>query len=899
MSRQHKLGSTFIRYVAAFCLPVFIMLVVFFIKGVFPFGSHAAITSDLNNQYISFFAYLKNHFTNIHDLLYSFSMSMGGNFFGIFAYYLLSPLNLILLAFPVAKLPAAITLMILVKIGLLGCSMLCFLNYHQRNTSRSLKNKGMVQANSLLQVCLAASFALMSYEVCYMTNLMWTDTILFLPIVILGLEKISNQERPYVYIFALFFAILLNYYIGFMVCLFVMIYYAYRLLVTKFRNNVTLRQQLRTSFFKLVISSIISVGLSAIVLLPGLKAVQSVKSNPYHFRLTGRFQPLDLLVQLYSGVKANQLYPYIYGGILVVVLCFIYFSSKKIKLPEKLTTAGFLLILAMAQVIQGTYQIWHGFNSPNGMPNRNAFIFTFFLIVIAYDAILSNSIKINLKTLSNLLVVYVMGTLLLGKLNLGTLTVPLIAINLFFFLGIILSFYYFDHFKKTTGVTLLLLLIVDLGFNAYQNAYINGVSINSFSKYTNQVNHVLQQLPDNKKNFYRVGTTFERSNDDPLLLDYYGLSDYSSAESPDTINLLQKLGYFQNHNWWRWTNFNNGSTFAVDSLLGIRYVIHNSSQSMRSMLYGSKAEPYVYNGAGSQLGGYNLSYNAPYNSKIYSKNGYDIYENKYALNLASLVNVSVISANTINRDTSADPFIYLNRVFKNILAINTAYHPESVATAETAIAGQHNYQVRVTKSGSLYFYLPTTNITQTQIDGLQTLDTRLFVNGKELSRINMQQQNGITYLGKFKVGQTVNLSIRTHNNVVDSINALKPLVYQEDSQKIATALAATKKNGVSHLKVSTKQISFDLKENQKKYKAVLLTLPYDRGWQAFENGRKVKLYKALDGLMALRATTKNSHILLKYTPNGLKTGLLITGISAITLVVYAGFVEIRLRRKNL
>ncbi len=35
MSRQHKLGSTFIRYVAAFCLPVFIMLVVFLLKGSF------------------------------------------------------------------------------------------------------------------------------------------------------------------------------------------------------------------------------------------------------------------------------------------------------------------------------------------------------------------------------------------------------------------------------------------------------------------------------------------------------------------------------------------------------------------------------------------------------------------------------------------------------------------------------------------------------------------------------------------------------------------------------------------------------------------------------------------------------------------------------------------------
>ncbi|MFD1317215.1 YfhO family protein [Loigolactobacillus zhaoyuanensis] len=903
MSRQRKLRGTFIKYLVAFYLPIFIMLMVFFVKGVFPFGDHAAIASDLNNQYISFFAYFKNHFTNIHDLFYSFSMSMGGNFFGIFAYYLMSPLNIIVLFFPIAKLPIAITLMILVKIGLLSCSMLCFLNYHQRNSSKinSIKYENKVQNHNLLNICLASSFALMTYEVSYATNLMWTDTIILLPIVILGLEKINNHERPYVYIISLFFAILLNYYIGFMVCIFVAIYYVYCLLITKFKWNIELKQQLKASFFKLLLSSVIGVGLSAVALLPGLKAVQSLKSNPYHFQLTGRFQPLDMLNQLYSGVTNNQAYPYLYGGMLVIVLCFIYFASKKIKLPEKITTGAFLLFLAMTQVIQGTYQIWHGFNSPNGMPNRNTFLFTFFLIIVADEVILNGSIKFTLKTLSNLMLIYVLGTFLLGKLNPSIITVPLITINILLFLGIIISLYYLNRFKKLTAVTLLLLIVADLGFNTYRHAYFTGISIDSFAKYTSQVSHVLKQLPDTKKDFYRVGTTFERSNDDPLLFDYYGLSNYSSAESPDTINLLQKMGYFQNHNWWRWTNFNNGSTFAVDSLFGVRYVVHNGSESMKSMLYGSAAEPNIYNGTGSQLGGYNLNYSSPYSEKIYSKNGYDIYKNKYALGLVNLVDKGALSANTIKRDTSADPFKYLNQVFDQVLATETPiYNAESVATIETTKSGQHDYQVRVANSGQLYFYLPTSNNTQTEIDGLQVLSSELFVNGKKLSKINMQQQNGITYLGKFNAGQIVNLSIRTNNNVANDINTLKPIVYREDSKKVATALASVKKNKVTHLKVSTKQISFAIKKGQDKHKIVMLSLPYDQGWQAFENGRQIKIHKALDGLMAITPTTKeNSQIILKYTPVGLKLGLGVTGISLIGLGVYTCFIEVGFKRKKI
>ncbi|MFC6170162.1 YfhO family protein [Loigolactobacillus jiayinensis] len=903
MSGQSKLRNAFFRYLAAFSLPIIIMLMVFFVKGVFPFGDHAAITSDLNNQYISFFAYFKNHFTNIHDLFYSFSMSMGGNFFGIFAYYLMSPLNIIILFFPMAKLPIAITLIILIKIGLLSCSMLYFLNYHQQNSFKfcSMKYENKFQNHSLLNLCLASSFALMTYEVSYATNLMWTDTIILLPIVILGLEKISNHERPYVYIISLFFAILLNYYIGFMLCLFIAIYYVYSLLIVKFKWNISLKQQLKTSFFKLLLSSMISVGLSAMILLPGLKAVQSVKSNPYRFQLTGMFQPLDMLNQLYSGVTSNPAYPYLYGGMLVVSLCFIYFANKKIKLPEKITTATFLIFLVMTQVIQGTYQIWHGFNLPNGMPNRNTFLFTFFLIVVADEVILSGVTKLTLKTMSNIIFIYVLGTFLLGKLNSDTITVPLITINIILFLGIILSLYYSNHFKKLTTITLLLLVVADLGFNAYKHAYFAGTSINSFAKYTSQVNQALKQLPDTKKSFYRVGTTFERSNNDPLLFDYYGLSSYSSAESPDTINLLQKMGYFQNHNWWRWTNFNNGSTFAIDSLLGVRYVIHNGSKSMKTMLYGSAAEPNIYNAAaGSQLGGYNLSYNAPYSEKVYSEHGYNIYKNKYALGLVNLVDQGALSANAIKRDTSSDPFKYLNKVFNQVLAIKTPiYSAENVSTSKTAKVGQHNYQIQVANSGQLYFYLPTSNSTQTDIDGLQNLDSELFVNGKKLSKINVQQQNGITYLGKFNAGQTVNLSIRTKNNVADDINTLKPIVYREDSQKVAAELSAIKENKVDHLKVSTKQISFVMKKGQNKHKVAMLSLPYDQGWRAFENGREVKVHRALDGLMAIKPLTKeNSQIVLKYTPAGLKLGLIVTGVSLIGLGIYACFIEVSLRRKQ-
>lgn len=881
MRGNRKLERTITEYFSAFALPILIMLLVFSIKSIFPFGGYTPITSDLNNQYISFFAYFKNHVNSLHDLSYSFSLSMGGNFFGIFAYYLISPLNLLVLLFPLAKLPIVITIMILIKTGLLGVSMLCYLKHHSR--SQQKKNIGL---SAQFNVYLAVSFALMSYQIGYMTNLMWTDTIILLPIVILGLEKIMHGERPYVYIVALFFAILFNYYIGFMVCLFVAIYYVYQLLLNRFKLNIRIKEQLHENFLKLFISSLLGVGLSAIILLPGLKAVSGLKSNQYHFQLIGRFQPLELFHQFYSGIQANQMYPYFYGGMLTIVLCFLCFSSKKITLPEKITSAVFLLFLLISQIVEGTYQIWHGFNSPNGMANRNAFIFTFFLIVVVDEVLLRGTIKLTLKELTNLVLIYILGTFILGKFNSNILTVPVIIVNLVLFSGIMISFYYFQTFKRLSIIALFLLVFVDLSFNAYRQSNIAGIQTASFTEYTNQVNNVLKQLPDKQHGFYRVGTTFERSNDDPLLFDYYGLSNYSSAESPETINFLQKLGYFQNHNWWRWTNFNNGSTFMTDSLLGVKYVIHNNSRSLRTLL----------NETGSQLGGYNLNYVMPYRNKIYVRNGYTIYQNKYALGLINLVSDKVLSSDAIKRDTSTSPFKYLNQIFNQVTDATTPiYHAVPVTTIDSKQAGRYDYQIQVNKTGQLYFYLPTSNATKTEIDGLQNLNTELYVNGRRLSKINVQQQNGITALGNFKVGQTVVLSIRTDNNMVDKINALKPLVYREDSSEIATRLTKVQRNHVQQLKVSTSKISFSVKANQLKgHQAVMLSLPYDSGWQAFEGSKQLKIKRALDGLMAVQPTGNGTgHIVLKYMPAGLKFGALVTMGSFVILMAYVGWLEFK------
>ena len=151
-------------------LAIVIQGVVYYQLEIAPFGENTILTTDLKGQYISFFSYLKNSLQGEDNLLYSMSKTMGGNMVGLTSYYLLSPLNIIFLFFKLEHFPIAITVLTLIKIGLMSSSFTWLMN----------KNKLPAWG----QVVLGISYGLMSYSVVYQQNIMWLDTLILLPLLI-------------------------------------------------------------------------------------------------------------------------------------------------------------------------------------------------------------------------------------------------------------------------------------------------------------------------------------------------------------------------------------------------------------------------------------------------------------------------------------------------------------------------------------------------------------------------------------------------------------------------------------------------------------------------------------------------------------------------------------------
>jgi len=67
---------------------------------------------------------------------------------------------------------------------------------------------------------------------------------------------------------------------------------------------------------------------------------------------------------------------------------------------------------------------------------------------------------------------------------------------------------------------------------------------------------------------------------------------------------------------------------------------------------------------------------------------------------------------------------------------------------------------------------------------------------------------------------------------------------------------------------------------------VLYSVPYDKGWKAFNNGREVEIENVDNGMMAIKINKGMNNVKFTYYPRGLKLGLWLSIVSYIGLLIY-------------
>ena len=249
-------------YTVSALLPMTIMLVVWFFMGGYPFGNKSLMAVDFGQQYISFFGLLKHAVLtgDLSSLTYSFTKSLGGDMIGVLGYYLMSPFNIFYILIPFKHYGLAVFLIIWLRYGAIGFSFSHFL----------IKRYKGAESRVWLVPLFATAYALSGMLVSYQMNVIFYDAMIMLPLVIVYLEELLDGGRPYRYAFILGLTVFLQFYMGYMISIFIVLYSCYYV-SPRFSIQGTLKQKLKHFLSPLVKTfafSVIGVATASVLIVP-------------------------------------------------------------------------------------------------------------------------------------------------------------------------------------------------------------------------------------------------------------------------------------------------------------------------------------------------------------------------------------------------------------------------------------------------------------------------------------------------------------------------------------------------------------------------------------------------------------------------------------------------------
>lgn len=146
------------------------------------------------------------------------------------------------------------------------------------------KNQGR---NDYSTVVFASFYALGGFSIAYNWNVMWLDSIVLFPIILMGVEKLINDRDGRMYAVSMGLAIFCNYYMAIMICIFVVLYF---FVIWFSRKREGIRQFLRSGIH-FVLCSVLAGGMAAIYLFPTYYTLinSSQGSAPTSFKIYRNF----------------------------------------------------------------------------------------------------------------------------------------------------------------------------------------------------------------------------------------------------------------------------------------------------------------------------------------------------------------------------------------------------------------------------------------------------------------------------------------------------------------------------------------------------------------------------------------------------------------------------------
>ena len=890
------------RPILAFFLTMFSFVLVFMINRITPFGQRDVLTSDLGAQYGPYLMGLRQALLDGQSLLYSPKLGMGANTMGIFAYYLSSPLNILVLFFPASRLQEMITLLIILKLSFCGAFMTFLLD-------RKFKTKDN------MTILFGMMFPFCSFAIIYIFNIMWLDGLALLPLLILLTEQFVENKRKWPALTALLLLLFVSgYYMAYMIGIFSFIYLvSYMGYYGHFSKEKQKEGLKKVGMF--ILSAVVAGMMSAAILIPaGLNTL----GNP-DYQVSGgmSMEPefswiavFDQLVEKNVDSLATNP-PFIFCGVAALLLCILFFLNPSIKKTLKTAIGsafGFGLLCFQFPMLN---RAWHLFDDPNWFNFRYSYLFSFVMILVAFysylnmgtarkkDFFCSFGIVCGISVISQSF--GLMGEK--GNTFFATLIFSLLVTVLLY--GKTLekwpeSIYNLKKFGTVFLAAVIVVEIVVFNPRCFMPKVFSGRSdADNFSEMIADLEELSGKIEDTdwfRTEIHMPWHDLVDSNNLPFYMNRQGISIFASMANKKTDHFLKQLGYCSNYNYFALDHLN--VVLPADSVLGIRYIV-TTHHDLRDLEYRNNVQEYYLYKNPYAVGAALMAQPgaAGFDGFALEKNEVDkdyfTFQENWITSLSGLDAADIYETFTEEwelfngQETQIPPteplsigdtiMNTLNSEKINMNNENIRYFLRSNDKAPMVLSTTFKAE----RSGSVYFVIPYMYI---------QCNTNVYVNGE---RVGMEEPSSsysqILDLGYFDAGEEVKVEIRVKSDV---IGFFEPLFAYLNEKAIEPHMAALSTGLES---VAVENGHYTVKTSSGEDRLLILTVPYEKGWEATVDGQKVEIQAYQNAFLSIPLSAGSHTVELRFTPPGWKAGL---AASALGILLFAALSILILRKKE-
>lgn len=850
LTRKQRLIRSTLTSVVVFALTV-IFLVIFLVRlDIAPFGDYSLASMDAKIQYLDFFTFYKNLLQGKESLTYTFSSGLGMSPIGIFAYYLASPFNLLILFFSKNEINTFFSVVVVLKIATAGITMSIFLN-----------KRFEYRIPFVFTVFLSLGYALMQYNFAQNSNVMWLDGVYMLPLILLGVYYVAHMEKPLFLSVAVALSILFGWYSAGINCLYAIVWCLMEVLFSKEENHIAVKQVFRR-IFMFIWSMALGVLASMVLFWPNVDAMRAGKGefdwNNLNFRFKGNI--LQSVLRYSIGSFSDSTAAALFCGCFALIGAIGFFLSKNRKLRSKKIAGGMAVFSILIYYWQPLFFLYSLLKDATSYFFRYSYLSIFFLIFLAgfYYSEWDRE-----KDVDKLVIGAIVFSISLLVLEFASKSDNLNYIYYTAVTAIIEAAILACLKKKNIVQVKKLGMIMLLCVISVMELCANGIiitrrvivkDVSSYKKYRLATQKQVNSIKNMDSSVYRMsqtstwnqneyGLNITTNYNESMGYGYNGVASYTSSPQMDQLDFLTKLGYRKEGNC---ISVVNTSILPVDSFLGVKYVMSEM-----------------------KIKGFEALDSIP------KANGKVAYKNPYVLPV--VFTWSGNSSKAVNY--YGNPFEYVNALYSKLMGRKVkVFHPVSYQKVDENM-GVHYMLSGIEKSEPIYGNIPSTSYANARINvnGIYFQDYSCWLSPSVFyipcDETNAELMLTSENLNMFKAPQFYACDLDAMKKISSEINSRAASITQVRDGNLVISAKATDQNN-----------------------KLFTSIPINSGWTVKVNGKSVKTVAFAGELMSIPLDEGKNIIELHYSIPGLKTGICGT-IVGITLMILTQVI-IKKRRKK-